>query len=321
MKKVISLFLAVILLTCTFSFIAQASAVDEMDLSQYTIEDLAKMSEEEYRDLLRDFERVYDPFDTYDTNPIMKDDTPRISPRWGSGTIDKDGEYTEQGSHEMITAQALNVLSNDVGILSTNPGEELAYCLIISLASLLPDQDEIGVVFAGHFFHAVDHDNYLGSKTNTALTNCEDHYYSAVSAAKAKNMAKACEEIGRALHYLQDAGQPHHAANITVINVAHGQFESYVDERIDIYTNLISSAKNHSFHSSADLTYAKAGLHGVGFLVEQTASVAYTYRSNVNNALNKSQWDSVARVTVTNSIAFSAFLLYKFAYAGGIGLH
>lgn len=315
-----------LLIFCSFSFLLPVYAAapeDTLDLSQYSLEDIAAMSAEEYRALLRDFERVYDPFDTYETDPIMAEEEqePQIAPRWGSGTIDKNGEYTKTGSHEMITAQALNVLANDMGIFSTNAVEVLTICLLISLASLKPDDDEIGFAFAGHFYHAINHDNYLGSTTNTALTNCEDHYYSAVSMVKTGNRTKAYEEIGRALHYLQDAGEPHHAANITALNVTHGQFEKYVDNRIDIYTNLISSAKGHNFHSSANLTYANAALRSPGYLVEQTALVAYNYRNQINNVLNNSSWDSVARITVPNSIAFSAFLLYRFAYASGLPLY
>lgn len=327
MKKTISLLLTVVLLLCSFSFIVPAYAADfteaDLDLSQYTMDDLMNMSAEEYRALLREFERVYDPFDTYDTDPIMQEESstePGIMPMWGSGNI-KNDEYVETGSHEMITAQALNVLANDQGIFSTDAVEVLVICLSISLASLMPDDDEMGFLFAGHFYHAIDHDNYLGSTTNTALTNCEDHYYSAVSMAKVGNRTKAYEEIGRALHYLQDAGEPHHAANITALNVTHGQFEKYVDKRIDTYINLISTAKGHNFHSSANLTYANAALRSPGYLVEQTALIAYNYRNMVNNVLNNSDWDTVARITVPNSIAFSAFLLYRFAYASGLSLY
>lgn len=113
-----------LLIFCSFSFLLPVYAAapeDTLDLSQYSLEDIAAMSAEEYRALLRDFERVYDPFDTYETGPIMAEEEqePQIAPRWGSGTIDKNGEYTKTGSHEMITAQALNVLANDMGIFIT----------------------------------------------------------------------------------------------------------------------------------------------------------------------------------------------------------
>ena len=326
MKKTISVFLTMLLIFCSFSFLLPVYAAapeDTLDLSQYSLEDIAAMSAEEYRALLRDFERVYDPFDTYETDPIMAEEEqePQIAPRWASGDI-KNGEYVEQGSHEMITAQALNVLANDKGIFSTNPVEVLAICLSISLASLMPDKDEVGAIwFAGHFYHAIDGDNYVGSSSNTALTNCRDHFDYAVHFAKTGNLEAMCNEIGRALHYLQDAGEPHHAANITAANISHDRFETFVDKDIDSYVNLISSVNGYRFSTSINPTYASSASHTVDFLVQQAASIAYTFRGQVNNALNQTYWDYVASKTIPNSVGFSALLLYKLAYNSGITLY
>lgn len=319
MKKILSLLLIIIILLSSFCFTLSAYATtDELDLSQYTVEDLAQMSADEFRQLLADFERVYDPFDTYNTDPIMEGNKPpTIQPRWGSGDIEN-----ELGSHEMLTMQACVVLMTDKGFFSNNAGENLALALSISIASIMPDKDEVGLLFAGHFYHAIDGDNYLGSKSNTALTNCRSHYNAAVSAAKGNNQAKAAEEIGRALHYLQDAGQPHHAANITVANISHKLFEDQIDANIETYINLITSVNNHNFHyATAGFTYSSAAANSIDYLVKSTSLIAYGYRGQVNNALNKSQWDFVARITVPNSIAFSALLMYKFAGASGWGVH
>lgn len=222
----------------------------------------------------------------------------------------------------MITAQACSILATDKGFFSKDAIECLVMALTISLASIQPDKDEVGTLFAGHFYHAIDGDNYLGSKSNTALTNCRSHYNAAVSAAKRNDKAKAMEEIGRALHYLQDAGQPHHAANITVANISHKLFEDQIDANIDTYINLITSVNNHNFHySTAGYTYSSAAANSVDYLVKSISIIAYGYRTEVNNALNKSKWDFVARITVPNSIAFSALLMYKFAGASGWGVH
>ena len=158
MKKTISVFLTMLLIFCSFSFLLPVYAAapeDTLDLSQYSLEDIAAMSAEEYRALLRDFERVYDPFDTYETDPIMAEEEqePQIAPRWASGDI-KNGEYTEEGSHEIISAQALNVLVNDQGVFTDSALEVLVVCLTISLASLLPDTKEVGFLFAGHFYQS-----------------------------------------------------------------------------------------------------------------------------------------------------------------------
>lgn len=328
MKKVISLLLTVILLLCSFSFIMPAYAADfteaDLDLSQYTMDDLMNMSAEEYRALLRDFERVYDPFDTYETDPIMAEEEqePGITPYWGSGDI-KNGEYVETGSHEMITAQALNVLANDKGIFSTNAVEVLAICLSISLASLTPDKDENQNIFEGHFYHAVDGDSWTGSKTNTALTNCVSHFNQAVSLAKSGNRDKAYEEIGRALHYIQDAGEPHHASNIVYlppVQLAHGRYEDFVDGNIDHYVSLISSVYSFNFGSGNSYSYSATVRNSVNYFVKGAATRAYSYRDQVKSSFDQSQWNHVAEILIPNAVAYSAVLLYKFASSSGIPL-
>lgn len=323
MKKALAIFLTLVLLLCSFSFLMPTYATyrlaQELDLSQYTLDDLADMPADEFRQLLADFERVYDPFDTYYTDPLVDENTePQISPAWASGSIEGD-EYTEMGSHELISAQALSVMVEDEGIYTTDVVESLVIALNISLASLLPDEKEIGFIFEGHFYHAIDGDSWTGSKSNTALTNCSSHFDQAVSAAKAGDVGTAYEQLGCALHYIQDASEPHHAANIVnlpLIKPAHGDFEEYVDDRIDTYVALRSTA--HGFNSN--YSYAIARRNSVGYFVQGAATMAYAYRNSVNKASDTSQWDSVARATVPNAVAFSAILLYKFFYAAGIPL-
>lgn len=73
--------MTIIMLLSSFCFTISAYATsDELDLSQYTVDDLAQMSADEFRQLLADFERVYDPFDTYNTDPIMEENTPPCYP-------------------------------------------------------------------------------------------------------------------------------------------------------------------------------------------------------------------------------------------------
>lgn len=323
MKKALAIFLTLVLLLCSFSFLMPTYATyrlaQELDLSQYTLDDLADMPADEFRQLLADFERVYDPFDTYETNPIMeKNQAPVIQPLWGSG--DSDG--SETGSHEIITAQAVVVLTNDLGFFydNSNPASNIAAALLLSLASVLPDEDERGFpFFVGHFYHAHDGDNYMGSTSNTALTNCRQHFNQAVSYYKSGN-ENVYLELGRALHYLQDAAQPHHAANITIINPAHTQFEDYVDERIQTYTDPVTSI----FGSAAldhNNDYVAARTKTVDAFVKSAALNAYSFVDEVDSILDKSQWDATARITIRLSVQFSAVLLYKFSHSAGFALH
>ena len=290
----------------------------ELDLSQYTLEDLFHMSSDEMIALLGDFERVYDPFGTYETNPIIEvTQSPSIQPMWGSNDPEGENEENLKG-HSVITMQAIEMLINDLGFYydNSNPTSNIFAALIITLGASYPDhiQSEIGLfAFEGHFYHAIDGDSWTGSTTNTALTNCVRHFNQAVSYYKSGN-ENVYLELGMALHYLQDAAEPHHAANITIVNPAHWQFENYVDERIDSYTAHITSLNDHN-------GYVSARTQSVDSMVKSAALNGYAYADDVDSILDKSQWDQAARITVRVALESSAKLLYKFARSAGITLH
>lgn len=77
MKKFIKM-ISILLIFCfvfPFSIPVKAAyeyANDGLDLSQYTVKEVLSLPKEEFINLLSDFERVYDPFDTYKTDPIIK---------------------------------------------------------------------------------------------------------------------------------------------------------------------------------------------------------------------------------------------------------
>lgn len=327
MKKVLSILLTVVLLLCSFSCImptyASYLAKQELNLAQYTIEDIANMPKDEFYQLLADFERVYDPYGTYDTDPIMADiiaaeensGEPQISPQWESGDPESE-EEGDAGTHSFLSVQAISILCEDVGYIYPNTQDNIALniasALSIALASVFPDKDENENVFEGHFYHAVDGDSWTGSTTNTALTNCRNHYEFAVFYAKRNEDGMLCDAIGRAMHYIQDVSQPHHAANIIYVPIlqpAHKEFEEYVNDNIDKYVARITSINSASFGSS--LTYSTAAGRTIDFLVKDAANKAYQYRSYVNSVLNQSKWDYVAQNAVPNAIGYSALLMYK----------
>lgn len=60
------------------------------------------------------------------------------------------------------------------------------------------------------------------------------NYYNCVNT---EQFTKVIEEIGRALHYLQDVSCPHHSSNKTAATSNHALFEKYVDEQIETILN------------------------------------------------------------------------------------
>ncbi len=320
-KRILSISLALILLMSSVSLFTPAYATDdfginvsdytnsELDLSQYTLDDVMNMTPQEYGELVRDFERVYDPYDSYveedDELPSIPPGGGSITPLWTSGEIDDD-EWVEAGSHEIMTMTACAILSADKGFFSDNALAVLATAMLISLASMLPDKDERGVIlFSGHFYNPHTGKNYAGSSTNTARNNAINHYNTAASYANNGDLGSAYEYLGRCLHYIQDINEPHHAANITAINPSHGQFESYAFDNIDSYLG--------SYRTISSSFYTTAINTSVSTLAHNAALDAYSRKDLVNSIFDKSQWNTQANYCVKAATRYSVMVMYKFS--------
>jgi len=285
----------------------------ELDLSKYTLEDIRNMSPEEYAELVNNFERVYDPYNSYNSeqeasnNSQINDNS--FDQQWTSGgkKIITGEEYS--GSHELISTYASGILSNDKGFFSNDALAVLVIILQISLASKLPDKDEVGVIaFSGHFYDPDEGCNYAGSSKNTAKTNATSHYNKAITAAKQGDMEKAYEEIGRCLHYVQDACEPHHASNIHAATPNSGATHSFfekeahknIEKYLDKYTSINSSNYSKSLSWSTDT------------LVHNAAVEAKVMSPYVSNPDDLSKWDHYANLSMKNAARYSAMILYKF---------
>lgn len=324
MKKTCAVILSLIVFITSMNLnVFALEQTDEFNLDQYSIEDIAQMSAVEFRALLADFERVYDPFGTYETNAVLSENTVNsngISPRWTSG--DDDG--SETGSHELITARACVILTSDMGFFGETDSEQLLIALSISLASLLPDRDfsSISTAFVGHFYNPYTQASYNGSTSNTARSNAYSHFSSAITAYEAGDTAEMCEQLGRSLHYIQDVCQPMHASDFTELSIpvgAHGDFEGYVDGRIDNYLDNITSVNTYDFDGKGNYSYVA---FTPNYYVRQAAFIAYEYRglTNINDSPYYSNWNAAANVAVQNAVAFSALLMYSFAGFANISL-
>ena len=316
--KFLSSFVSVLLILSSVSVVAYAYKENEkFDVSDYTLDDIMSMSSAEYLELLHEFEKTYDPFDTYATEPLITSeffDEMRggsISPLWTSGD-DYDGDNPEEGSHELITARACGILLSDRGFWGQNQSGSILIALSLSLASILPDreQNENDYLFAGHFYNPQTNANYLGITSNTAKTNTSN-YYNKAKNEYLKNGATTLfiEYVGRMIHYLQDANEPHHAANITGLNIAHGAFENFAYQNFDTYAKKISSADYQSALSNSS-----------DKIVHQYAIIAYHYKDAVSNYFDQSAWGGVADICTRNAIKSTAELLYKLSVDASIPL-
>ena len=207
------------------------------------------MSADEYMSLVKEFEKTYDPFNSYDsteeTQENKSDDM--VSPLWTSGKIEDD-KWIEEGCHEYITSVACVILANDKGFFSNNDWDRLYIVLSISVASLLPDRDEVGTpLFEGHFYDPDTGKSYSNSISNTAKVNATAQYNMAVAAANRGDMDAAYEHIGRCLHYVQDVNVPHHSANITALNPAHRSFQQFAFNNQESYLSEYESISSGNY--------------------------------------------------------------------------
>lgn len=173
-KSLISCLLAVIILISACSIASFAFTPEEFNLENVTWEDIMTMSNSDFRKLLSDFERVYDPFGTYEENPIMHNNKKtfawKMQPYWTSGKED----LSEMGCHELITARGCGVLLKDKGFWGENENGSILIALSLSLASVIPDRrsEYIGLIpYQGHFYDPDTELSIFGNDKNTAKTN------------------------------------------------------------------------------------------------------------------------------------------------------
>lgn len=322
LKRGLSVLLSAVLLMMCFFCVPVCAAESEFDISEYTWEDIMTMSNEDFRVLLANFERVYDPLGTYEENPLAQDLVEQnnfgIQPFWTSGKTNIKGEITSTGSHELITARACGVLLADKGFWGKNHNESLVISLTISLASIAPDKEfllGLGDAFKGHFYDPDTEENWARGTSNTAKTNTEK-FYAKAKAEYAANGSSSnyLEYVGKMLHYVQDASEPHHAANITggIKGNVHGKFEDYADQHLNSYIDNLTSLGNTSYANALNLS--------VGGIVKETAKIAKGYAPSVSDVNNQSQWDSVAGATTRNAVRYSAMLIYKLSVEANIPL-
>lgn len=142
-------------------------------------------------------------------------------------------------THKYIVKNAINLLINDVtkenkrnrflirkieDFFNKNTSNLLSGCIS-------PDMTELdfncGVpTFQGHFFDPDTNKNFLGNIKPTAYTRFIDHSLQAKRLYEQGDKSFS-KELGMALHYLADAGEPHHSSNKIAFLSNHINYEKY----------------------------------------------------------------------------------------------
>jgi hypothetical protein len=175
----------------------------------------------------------------------------------------KEADAYTSNTHKLIASNGIFEIKNDKGesvvtklYEKVNDRGDTGASILMKYATM-PDFDEndggIGVKggFKGHFYDPGTATNYTGDKTDTANVRFSNHYNDAVKNYKEGSKEVAYQELGRALHYLQDMNEPHHAANLPGIEgtngvyLTHNDYEGWAEK--NFYNYSLTTAPNEIY--------------------------------------------------------------------------
>lgn len=230
----------------------------------------------------------------------------KFIPQWTSGGADH--------THQYILQNAIKILENDKG---TNVSQ---YFYSTGSDELLegadaPDKDENDVfTFCGHFYNPDTGKNFLGQTEPTALSRAIEH----ASLAKENywnDRSSAMEELGRSIHYIEDANESHHASNSIAVLTNHSEYEKWVDSRRTNY--VVSSSNLYTYLTPSDLdtdfsTY-------VSNITKESATYAKSYKDLATDKGDSkyTNWDTAANATMKHAQKIVAAYLYNFLKSVG----
>lgn len=167
------------------------------------------------------------------------------------------------------------------------------------------------MTYSGHFYDPDTQENYLHSSAPTAKTKLEDYYEMAVKAYNSGDREKAIKQLSRGLHFLQDAGEPHHAANKTSTDSDsnHSDFESEAAKLLydeDLVWDDSVFDFSTTFWNNVNSQSAASTLHGL----------AVTAKTLIDGAESptKSIRELTAKIMLINSMQTTGGIIYKFAH-------
>lgn len=110
-------------------------------------------------------------------------------------------------THRYVTDTSLSAVNSEFKNLSKFYNSSAITRLLIYCVK--PDEDENDGAYKFHFFNPITERNFVG-EVESALTRFVTHYRNAVRFYKSGKHNNAWEELGRAIHFLEDLNTPVH---------------------------------------------------------------------------------------------------------------
>jgi hypothetical protein len=155
---------------------------------------------------------------------------------------------------------------------------------VLMNGSILPDEDEM---YSGHHYYVADspqsdgyYQNRNGEYSISARTRFEEHYYTAINAYKNGKTTVAMNELGRALHYLQDTAATPHSSGIESgiygFYTPHNFYENWVRDNCLSNSNYVAMSANNFYTSVLNFD-------NPGILLNQVAEFSSQYQDILEN--------------------------------------
>ncbi|MDM8312918.1 hypothetical protein SAMN04487885_12242 [Clostridium cadaveris] len=188
--------------------------------------------------------------------PLFHNDTEDA--RWESGGIDH--------THQYLCARGIKLFLSDVG--ADYDDIIYPYVHVILNGADAPDIDENEFLYVHHFYHYIFKKNYafVGA---TAKDKFIQHSQLALELFT-HDKHEAFDHLGRAIHYLEDINEPHHASNLTAVNSNHVKYEKWADKNRAKFK--LSNATLYSDYR--DMNFSKS----LNTLAERCAANAYNMK-------------------------------------------
>lgn len=234
---------------------------------------------------------------------------PGIQPLWES---DYKAENTDKQCHEAITGNGFLVYIGamiQLFNMSGDFGYTVAEMQTLMTESAWPDKNDWITLYAGHFYDPDTGKNFLNSDALTARTNAHENYNKALTNYQQGNRAEAIKYLAHSIHFIQDVGVPHHAANYIAGASNHSDFEAMATEMI--FSDDFSSALDDweydiSFYNNVPARNMSLFTHTIASTSKPLINVA----SDENNVAGQR---IVAASTLLYSVQNTSGVLYRFA--------
>ena len=238
-----------------------------------------------------------------------------VQPFWQS---DSWNTAPEKACHENLTSYgfllyigAMSELFN----ISGSFGYTLSEVETLSDESAWPDKFGWTTLYADHFYDP-DTGKSWNVLSNTARDKAAAYYNDAVDKFKDGKRKDALQDLGRGLHFVQDVGVPHHAANLKVeSNDAnnHQGFEQLASS-ILLNENLMD---NVEFEHNAVFYNARL-TQDIGSFVHEIASNSKPLAGYASDKTNVTRQRLAAITSLSVTVQNTAGVLYKFAKEVGM---